>query len=292
MNKIVTGLVAVFVIAVAVSALLSGPGSRRDLIDIRVFDGVASEGVRRYDPVKTLLAEATRRPVLLHGETGWQGEVDLFVMSTYEYLTRPRDTDVQAIYEIARVAHGADRAVLIARAADNAIDLSRLRVGDVVFATPRSVNGCWQQLSLLANRGFEAPRDPGVLNFAGSDDDHSRIVLGVALGRYRVGACRGSDVARLVARGVIDAGEITVLESAPALPEILIAVSDQDVRYYSERLRGIAAYFEASTLPPSRADTVRLMQSRGMRSLSPVGDDVMGRLDDLFTEVELTSLGP
>jgi len=269
-----------FVVVVAVSALVSGNGSRRDIIDVRVFDERSEHVLTHYDPLRTLLSGSTRRPVTLHADAGWDGHADLYIVSTYEYLARPDDVDVEAIYEIARAQRLRDSAILIT--GKHEVVFSEITPDDVVFAGPYSVNGYWQQLPMLADRGFYMPESGDAFHFAGNDGDHTRVVLGVALGEYKVGACRLSDLSGLVAKGAVDENEITVVERVDALPEVLIAVAPDEAKYYGRKLEAIAGLLDANGLPPGGAETLRLMETRWIRAIGPVATSEMSLAGDLF----------
>jgi ABC-type phosphate/phosphonate transport system substrate-binding protein len=223
-----------------------------------------------YEPLRTLLSDETRRPVVLHAGDEQHVECDIFIMSTHDFLAKTDGLGVEAIYEIRRTAKREDSAILIARSPREKVDYSQLSAADIVFSSPHSVNGFWMQLAMLAENGFQMPASSSDFRFAGGDGDQSRVILGVVYGAYRLGACRLSDVALLTERGVIDGDEIAVLERRDALPETVIAVRPGDARYYAAKLKNIARLVDEAAAPVNQPETVRLLKSYGVGGLEPV----------------------
>jgi hypothetical protein len=282
MGRSLTAVIALFVVGVAISALVSGGDAQRNIIDICVYGNRTSRVMNVYEPLRVLLSDETRRPVVLHMGDERHLECDLYVMSTHDYLARSRELGIEAIYEIRRTEKRDDSAILIARSSEDAIDYSRLSPEDVAFSGPYSVNGFWVQLSMLSRQGFQMPASPSEFRFAGSEGDQSRVVLGVVYGAYRLGACRLSDVTSLTERGVIGGGEITVLAREAALPETVIAARTGETRYYTRKLKNIARLVDKTAAPTNQTETVRLLKSYGVGALEPVNEGRIRKAGSLF----------
>ncbi len=281
MGRWLTLVIALFVVGVAISALVSGGDAQHNIIDICVYDDRPSRVMSVYEPLRLLLSDETRRPVVLHAGDEKHLQCDLFVMSTHEFLMRSDELGIEAIYEIRRTAKRGDSAILIARS-EESIDYSRLSPEDVVFSDPHSVNGFWVQLSMLSKQGFRIPELLSDLRFAGGEGDQSRVVLGVVYGAYRLGACRLSDVTSLTERGVIGRGEVAVLEREDALPETVIATRTSGTRYYTRKLKNIARLVDEAASPVNQPETVRLLKSYGVAALEPVSRGQIREVGDLF----------
>ena len=281
MGRSLTLVIALFVVGVAISALVSGGDAQHNIIDICVYDERPSRVMRVYEPLRLLLRDETRRPVVLHAGNERHLQCDLFVMSTHDFLTRSDALGIEAIYEIRRTAKSNDSAILIARSQET-IDYSRLSPEDVVFSDPHSVNGFWVQLSMLSKEGFRMPGSLSELRFAGSEGDQSRVVLGVVYGAYRLGACTLSDVASLAERGVIGGEEIAVLARENVLPETVIAARKGQTRYYTRKLKNIARLVDEAASPVNQPETVRLLKSYGVAALEPVSGEQMREVGGLF----------
>jgi ABC-type phosphate/phosphonate transport system substrate-binding protein len=172
--------------------------------------------------------------------------------------------------------------VIIVRSSDQEIDYSQLSPDDVAFSSRGSINGYFVQASMLAERGFGIPKSPCELHFIGSEQDQSRVVLSVIHGRYRLGACRLSTLARLRKNGVIGESEITVVGRAEALPEMLIAVPAEHVAYYSKKLEHISNQLSEVVSPPRQNQTVELLKARGVVALEPVDIERIEQARQLF----------
>jgi len=283
MGRWLTLVMTLFVVGIAISALVSGGDAQRNIIDICVYDDRPARVMSVYEPLRLLLSDETRRPVVLHAAGERHVQCDLFVMSTHEFLTRKEALGIEAIYEIRRTAKRNDSAVLIARSKEP-IDYSGLSPEDVVFSDPHSVNGFWVQLSMLSKLGFRMPGSLSELRFAGSEGDQSRVVLGVVYGAYRLGACRLSDITSLTERGVIGGREVAVLAREDALPEIVIATRAGETRYYAGKLKNIARLVDEAASPVNQPETVRLLKSYGVTALEPVNGGQIREVGGLYEQ--------
>ncbi|MDH3216785.1 MAG: phosphate/phosphite/phosphonate ABC transporter substrate-binding protein, partial [Candidatus Krumholzibacteria bacterium] len=199
MGRSLTAVVAVFVIAVAVSALISRRGVERNVIDVCVSDGhEIARSLQVYEPLTILLSRETRRPVILHACVDtWVSGHDVYIMPIDEFFRHGRRLDLEALFE---VKHGErdDEAVLIARDSLGMADCADVSPSQVAFSTPDSVNRFWVQMSMLSQRGFKGPNSLSDFRFEGSAFDGTRVVFGVLYGQYRLGACKRSDIGSLM----------------------------------------------------------------------------------------------
>jgi hypothetical protein len=267
MGRPLTVVIALFVAGVTISALIGGGDAQRNIIDVCVHDDRPSRVMSVYEPLRVLLSDETRRPVVLHAGEERHVDCDLYVMPTHDYLSRADELGIEAIYEIRRTEKRNDSAILIGRSSENAIDY-----------------GFWVQLSMLSRNGFQMPASPSELRFAGCVGDQSRVVLGVVYGAYRLGACRLSDVTSLTEKGVIDGDEITVLARADALPETVIAAHTGETRYYARKLKNIARLVDEAASPVNQTETVRLLKSYGVGGLGPVSKGRIQEANGLFKQ--------
>lgn len=291
LGRSLTVLIAAFVVVVAVSALLDrGGGARRNIIDVCVF---AYGDEARYEPFRKLLSHATRRPVVVrdcHGELS--SDYDLYIMPTAEYLGHAEALGIVALYEIGSSEKRRDSAVLVGRASDVPIDFPRLSADDVVFSSSFPVNSCLAQLAMLEAQGSLIPRQPSHLRFVPGGDDQSRIVLGVIHGKYRLGACRLSDLTALARKGVIQMDEITVVETTRALPEMLIAGRPAEADYYRRKLGAVNGLIEEINIPANQVDAVRLLKAYGIDGLAPMSEDRVSQVRELYDKYPVSPLAP
>jgi hypothetical protein len=287
MGRFLTLGVTVLVVAVTVSALVSGGGLRdhRTLI-LEVPGGVHGGPEARFGPFRDLLAAETGRAVRERvRQDGWCDECDLFVFPIIEFIDGRALRDLVPLYAIERMKRGRDAAVLIARAGE-ALSDSIPPADEIMFSHPRSFNGFWLQLEVLESRGFHAPEKLQSLRFAPASDTGIRVAYAVALGDCVVGACRASDVAEAEKQGGIERGELSVIHSTPAVPEVIVACRPDDVDYYRNLLAQTAAQIAAPE-PDSRwREAVELLESRGMRSLRPVSREEVARAVSLRDAIE------
>jgi ABC-type phosphate/phosphonate transport system substrate-binding protein len=274
MGRSLTLVITVFVIVVAVGAIVGrGGGAQRNIIDIWVDEGQNGREEGRYDPLRALLSDQTRRTVRL-----WQGRenrkpgYDLYIMPTGEYLRHAGDLGIDAFYEVKDTERTSDSALLVAKASAGAVDYASLSATDVAFSSPRSVNGFWVPASLLEQRGFRFPSSISELRFEGMSDGASRALLGVVYGSYRLAACRMSELTSLLDRGVIRRGELSPVERVGALPEVVVAASPDQTAYYAKKLAAIDRLLDEIVVPASRRETVGLLKSKGVRGLEPIED--------------------
>jgi len=276
MGRWLTLLSTVLVIGIAVSAWLERGHLRHNIISVCVADAVApGDATEALEPFRVLLARETRRPVVLTvapagGQAGGaaapEGGHDMYIMPTAEYVATGEQLGLEALFEILDTERLNDQAVIIARSGDH-VDLASLGEADIAFAAPQSVNRFWVQASILEKHGAKRLVDP---RFEGGDFDAARVILAVVFGQYRAGACRLSDIAALRQRGILRGGEVSVLDKADVLPEIVVAVPHGEASYYRRRLDGVAARIAEAASPSMTNETVQLLKSCGFKGLQPV----------------------
>lgn len=289
MGRFMTLGVTAIVLAITVSALTGRGGLRtHQPVELVVPSGTGdSEAEARFGPLQELLTIETGRNVRAHARAEqWCDDCDLFVMPISEFLSERRSRELVPLYSIEAVERGRDAAVLIARA--GASPQSPLEAADLMFTHPRSLNGCWVQLSQLEAEGFRAPQRLDSLRFAPAPAPGAgiRVVYSVATGHSAMGACRASDILDAVKRGGIGPGELTVVRSSPAVPEVVLACRPRDADYYRGVLARAAARMAAPETEGRAGDAVELLQNRGMRSLLPISDAELERVAALHEEME------
>jgi ABC-type phosphate/phosphonate transport system substrate-binding protein len=292
MGRWLTAILTVFVIAVAISAFIQGSDSKRNIIGICIAtDQFGADPLPVFEPLRHLVAAETRRATTVSLCWPTPDDEDLYIMSLAEFVRHERSLGLEALFEVVKSDQPGDKALLIARLGEAGIDLSTLGPGDLVFAGPSSVNGFMAQMSMLNEGGFDGTASVEDFTFAGDHEYGARIVLGVVHGAYRVGACKLSQVERLIESGVIDRAEITVLASRPALPETVIAVRDREAAYYRRRLRRIASLLKEAGSPTAdiaastQRATLRLLRSYGISGFAPADPARMQKARELHEMV-------
>lgn len=292
MGRFLTAIVTVIVLVITVSALVSRGGIRDHLtlvIEVPAAAGPAPGGGAAagefYEPLRYLLARETGRTVRVQTrENEWCDKCELFVLPIEDFIVGQKKRELVPVYSITPTEGRRDAAVLVARRGTQYIGTPA--PDDVVFADPRSVNGCWVQLALLESEGFAAPEKVESLRFAPSPGDANWVVFAVLFGRFSVGACRQSDLLDLVDQGSADGEELTVVRSSPAVPEVVLACRPADAEYYRNVLRLTAARLADPSPSGKDRDAVELLKSRGVRSLLPVTQDELKRAIELFDRME------
>lgn len=291
MGRFMTLFVMAAVLAVTISALFSKGGVRDHLtLTIQVPSGrSADDALDFYEPLRYLLAKETGRTVRVQAPAppaarptsdNWCGECELYVLPMEDFVASREEQRLTALYSISPTEHRRDTAVLIKRHGETIPAV--LTQDDVVFTSPKSVNGCWVQLLLLESEGFAAPETIASLRFAPVVGGATWVVYAVLFGEYAVGACRQSDLAALVSTGSLRGDEITVVRTSPAVPEVVLACRSEDAGYYRGLLETISAKLADPNPPGTDRDAIELMKSRGMRSLLRVSQDELGRATALF----------
>lgn len=290
MGRFLTAIVAVLVLSITVAALVDEDGNRDHKVLVLGVAGLGSteKTLEYYEPFKDFLARSSGRAVkvrVIDGEI--DPECELYLLPWREYFYGGRNLALLPIYSVCRVSGGRDSAVLIVRGDRDAADLTALGPSDVVFAHPHSFNGFLIQLRALESRGaggFAVPVDPGELHFVGPPGAETRVVYEVLLGRYTAGACRRSDVDRLVEAGELARDEIAVSLAMPALPEQIIACREADREYYLDLLESMATRLASPGGSTSERDTAALLRSRRIRSLRPVIPEEVALAEELYDQ--------
>ncbi len=283
MGKALTVFVTVFVVGVTVGALIDREHVDRNVIRVCVpARSGPGEAVKTYEPLRSLLDRQTRRPVMLVERTGeWPRGCDLYLMPVDEFFRWERELGVTALYEVRSSERRNDKAVVITPPSEDALDLSVVTAADIVFAHPLSVNGFWVQANGLARVGVELARG-SKLRFEGTPGDATRVICGVAIGAFKLGACKLSELSSLSETGVIDAREIRVVRSDDALPETVVAVNLREARYFGAKIGSIAKLLDNESTAADGGESVRLLKAVGVCRLDPLGQDRLDEVRRLF----------
>lgn len=211
MGRFFTAIAATLVLTITVHALVTRDTARRHAT-LRIVTP-AGEAADFYEPLQRLIARRTGRSVIL-APGDWDTPAELYIMPAWDFMRRRESMELRALFALGACAR--DRAVLVAGA--TVAEAEAASVENVVFTGPNSPNGCWVQLRALAERGAVIPPLADSLYFPPTPDP-SRVLHLVADGRASFGACRQSDLTRLLESGGLDAGELRVVLDLPALPE-------------------------------------------------------------------------
>jgi len=289
MGRFLTAIVTVIVLAITISALLGGGGLRGHralLVEVPAV-GLEQAAADWYGPFRDLLAMETGRAVAVRARTGADGSGDrceLYVMPAREFVAAGQARDLVPLFSVCPLELRRDEAVLIARRGAPIPEVPAAY--DVLFSGPNSVNGCWLQLGILAEMGFHVPKRIGTLRFAETSGAGTRVVYSVLLGRYALGACRASDLARAVDSGGVGKDELTVVRSIPAVPEVIVASRRADADYYRRVLGRTAARIAHPQSSGRERGAVERLKSRGVRSLRPITEEDLRRARAIFEEMQ------
>jgi hypothetical protein len=296
MGRFLTAIVAVAVIGITVSALLSrSRGAERGVLVVAALPAGPLEAARTaratratrgfHDSLRLLLARESNRPVAVR-ESGPAGDAGagcgLFLMAMEEYLAQREEEGLVALYAVDRSAHGRDRAVLIARPSGApSPEFAGIGADQCIFSGPSSLNGCWVQLELLEAEGFRAGEGTQSLHYPKAGGA-ARVVFSVLFEGYTLGACRRSDIENLIAEGSIAEGEVAVVRSSPAVPEMVFACREPDAAYFGRILAGFALRLANPGDDPEEQVAAALLGSGGMRSVRPIAGEEITRAAALF----------
>jgi ABC-type phosphate/phosphonate transport system substrate-binding protein len=289
MGRSLTVIVTVIVLGLTISALLRGGGSaERNIISVCVpIETSAADALRDYEPFRVLLARETRRPVVISpGQDEWIDDFDLCIMRTHDYIRWQDRAEIFPLYEISRSGRYRDKAVLISRPSEADLDYRALKSSDVAFCDPLSLNGFLIQMEAMIHRGFEPPETLAELRFEGLRGNASRVIFGVLHGAYPLGACKMSELHALSELGLLHGGELRVIHTDEALPELIIASRTKETRYYQRKLKRMAARLQADPSPVTQNETVRLLKSFGIKGLHPVTNEQLERARALINTFE------
>jgi hypothetical protein len=294
MGRALTVFVTIFVVGIAVSALIDGRGIERNVIRVCVpARSRAGAAVRTYEPFRSLVSRETRRPVILvECSNEWPRGFDLYLMPVDEFFRRETELDVVALFEVRSSERQSDKAVVVSKPSKNAPDLTRVAPSEVAFSHPLSVNGFWVQADALSRSGFGLPADERELRFEGSKGDATGVIFGVIFGAYTLGACKQSEVALLSEKGVIDPSKVRVVLSDEVLPETVLAVARREAGYFDGKLVTVAKLFAGDASPASRDDTVELLKAAGVCGFERLGEERLGRTRTFFERFGAFSNSP
>jgi hypothetical protein len=291
MGRFLTAIVTVLVLALTVSALVSEGGIRGNRVLV-VEVTVESDGesiVAQTESLKYLIARESGSSVEIRPGSGeWCEDCDLFILPVREFLTERELRGLQALYAAYPDPSKRDAAVLIARHGNTA--LGTIDPGSVVFTDPDSPNGCWLQLYMLESKGFTIPGDIAALRFAPDGRGAAWVVFSVLFGEYTVGACRQSDLSRLVAAGSLNREDLAVVSREPAIPETILAARPESAEKMRTVLDGIAALLSGEAMTDRERAEVDRLRYAGIGSLLPVSDRDLDRAAELFERMEGTGI--
>jgi hypothetical protein len=284
LGRFTTLLVGLLVLGLTISALMSDNGLRDQtvlVVQIASPDGGGSEEFAAT--LKTLLARATGRDVrLVHsGQDGVQCE--LAVVATREFYRNfspplrdhSEGRNWVPLYSIDAVASGGQRAVLVGRA--DATPLGNDPWSQVEFSGPESLNGFLVQASHLSEESTLPPRSE--LRFSST----GRSLGFIAAGGVDYSACRQSDVNALLKTGAIEQGDLTVLHSWPAVPELLVVGHQEDAVYLSKILHELRLLFEDPSASPRIQRAVRnLRYFHDVAGVTPVDVEQIATIEALL----------
>ena len=293
MGKALTALVTVFVVGIAVSVLIDGGSIEKNFIRVCVpARSRPGEAVETYETLRSLLSRETRRSVTLVECAGeWPRDCDVYLMPVGAFFRWERELDAEALYEVGASERRNDKAVIIAPKSLDSLQLASMTTGDVVFCHPTSVNGFWVQANALSGPGvgWAGNAQP---RFEGASGDATRVVCGVAVGAFRFGACRLSEVSSLAQKGIIGGGEIRVVRSDDALPETVLAVARREARYFEGKIGSISRLLDNGSPDADLVDSVRLLKAVGVCRLDRLEKDRLEAVRKLFERFEVLSRSP
>ncbi len=304
MGRALTVVVTIFVVGIAISALVQSGGSDHGIIRVCVPAQLyAGDAVEAYEPFRALLSRETRRPVeLVECGRQWPEGFDVYVMPIDEYLRYAPGLDALGLYEIKLSERRSDKAVIISRPPETdgdldtsgavLVDFAGVLPHEVAFSHPLSVNGFWLQAAAMVGAGFEMPGDVRELRFEGSRREGGRVVYGVLFGTYRLGACKLSEIVSLSERGIIEGDELRVIHTDDVLPELVVAVRRSRSRYFGRKIGGVARLLDEPVSPARQDHTVELLKSYGICRLDPVEESPLERAEMLFRRFGTTGDSP
>ena len=272
MGKALTGLVTLFVIGIAASALLNGGGVERNVIRVCVPKADrAGQALDAWEPFRALLAAETRRAVVLSESAGRiEGGFDVYVLPVPDFFENEAGLGATVLFEVGSKPERGDQAVVIARASDEAAGPAEIDPGEIAFADPRSVNGYWVQAGALAEKGVDvAPVED--LRFEGTRHDATRVIFAVVFGSSRFGACRLSEIVSLAEKRMVDPREIRTVMTVDALPELVVAVDRRESEYFKKKVAAISERLRERSALSTRGDAARLLEARGIEAIDPLG---------------------
>jgi len=284
MGKALTVFVTIFVVAIAVSALVDGGGIEKNVIRVCVpARPRAGDAVRMYEPLRSLLSRETRRPVVLtECSSEWPRGFDVYVMPVDEFFESEKALDAAALFEVRSSARPGDQAVVVSKRTAAPVDLSSVAPADAAFSHPLSVNGFWVQAEALSRSGFELPADTARLRFEGTKGDATRVIFGVVFGAYTLGACKQSEIASLSASGSIDARGLRVVVSGDVLPETVLAAARGEARYFDRKIGAVAALLDRERSTANPDDTIELLKAVGVCGLDRLSEERFSHTRALF----------
>ncbi len=232
-GQFLTLIMGVLMLGLTAAALVSNQGilNSGGLTIVRPGGSAPGESEDLFEPLARQLALVAKRTVRFSESLE---EADLYVHSLVDFReARPR-LGLVPLRALARTGGDRDAAVLFSAGADPG-PFDQLSPAEVVFTAPDDPNGFWAQLAWLQDQGFQAPAKLDDFQFEGTGEHAIRVVYSVVWGRYKIGACRMSDLTYLLGRGLLHPGEVHIVVETAALPELIISARPED----AERLAGL-----------------------------------------------------
>jgi hypothetical protein len=248
-RKFLTLIVASLVLALTAGALISDQSIFSTGGLTIALPGGASTGQPgdSFSPLVRHLASITHRTVTVSEPLE---PADLYVHSLAEFLTaRPR-LGLVPLRALSSTGSARDAAVLFT-AGDESISIDQLSPSEVVFTAFDDPNGFWAQLAWLRERGFRTPSKPGDFQFEGAGEHAIRVVYSVVWGRYKIGACRMSDLTYLLDRGLLHSSEVQIITETAALPELILSSRPEDSGRWVDWLSDLTAVLNPAGPGPS-----------------------------------------
>jgi len=226
LGKFLTLIMGVLMLGLTAAALVSDQGILSDggLTIARPDGSAPGESEDQFEPLVRHLASVAKRTVRFSEPSE---EADLYIHSLVDFLeARPR-LGLVPLRFLARSGGARDAAVLFSTGAHPG-PFDQLSPAEVVFTAPDDPNGFWAQLAWLRERGFQAPAQLSDFQFEGAGEHAIRGIFSVVWGRYKIGACRMSDLTYLLGRGLLHPGEVHIVVETAALPEMIISARPED----------------------------------------------------------------
>jgi hypothetical protein len=237
-GKYLTLIVTVMVLGLTAKAFFSN----RDLFSAGGLR-IALPGGPPSAEAEPLFAVLAHRLVSVSGRSVTyvepSAEADLYIQPLATFLEVGPKQNLVPLYSLTATTNGREGAVLFTTAADSIV-VDQLSPAEVVFTDPDDANGFWAQLVWLRERGFHLPERESDFRFEDGGDISARLVYSVLWGRYKIGACRMSDLVRLLDRGFLHPGEVRVIAMTTALPDFIISSRPESAGRLSERLAALS----------------------------------------------------
>lgn len=254
-GRSLTWIIASFVLAVTLHALITGGGiTRRTTIRICRLESAALPSAALADALQKPLTEAAEQPVAIFPIAGIAaGDCDLLLLPAFDWLLSPDEFDGIPIFSLDMIPVQNDEALLISGWDGGAGTMPGLSAAELQFTNYRSMNGFWNQLEMLRENGVHLPADLDSFRFAGGDGHAcERVIVAVLSGSAGYGACCGTTLREFERAGLIRPEKLHIVARRRALPEMLIISSRAGATHYRSCLN--RARSALATGDPAGAD--------------------------------------